>query len=117
MKALLLSNQQTRQLKKRIRPLRKLIGILRMILGSLKGYGVYAMPLAIPKGNISVSLLPSITPNLQIVTSELPGTKETIKWTQQTEGLVIQSPGTFSSDYAPSFKITFKKIDDESRIR
>ncbi|MEJ7736409.1 MAG: alpha-L-fucosidase [Chitinophagaceae bacterium] len=75
---------------------------------TMKGNIVYAMPLAIPSGKISISSLSSKNQDLKIASVELVGSIEKINWSQQPDGLIIQAPKQYPSAYAPAFKIRFK---------
>ena len=46
--------------------------------------------------------------NSKILSIELLGSKEKIEWTRTRQGLVIQLPEVFPSDYAHAFKIVLE---------
>ena len=74
-----------------------------------KGDIVYAMTLAIPVGEISISSLSSKNTDQKIASVELIGSKEKIKWSQGANGLTIQGVKEYPSLFAAAFKIKFLK--------
>ena len=75
-----------------------------------KGSTLYAIPLVIPHEKIIINSLSDKQPGLKIASVELVGSKEKIKWSQGENGLTINPVKKYSSDYAPVFKIEFKKV-------
>lgn len=73
-----------------------------------KGDILYVIPLVMPKGKISVKSLSTKEEKSKITSVNLVGSNERIKWKQEKNGLIIQPPNEYPSEYAPTFKIGFK---------
>jgi alpha-L-fucosidase len=76
-----------------------------------KGDILYAVSLAIPEKEISISSLGQKSKFLSrtIKHVNLVGSRKEIKWKQEPDALVIQLPTKIPCDYALSFKIEFEK--------
>ena len=70
---------------------------------------VYAMPLLIPKKDITIRSFSDKDPALKIASVELVGSKEKINWAQREDGLMIKAVKKYPSEYAAVFKIKFIK--------
>ena len=74
-----------------------------------KGKTLYAIPLVLPNGSITIKSLSSKDPDLKIASVELVGSKEKIKWSQGENGLTIEKVTKYPSQYAAVFEIKFIK--------
>lgn len=74
-----------------------------------KGPVLYAIPLILPQGNVIIKSLAGNDAELKIASVELVGSSEKIIWSQKKNGLIISAPKKYSSNYAPVYKIIFKK--------
>ena len=70
---------------------------------------LYAMTLAIPAGKISIKALSAKNTGKKIASVELVGSQEKLKWSQDANGLTIQSVKEYPSLYSAAFKIQFIK--------
>ncbi len=74
-----------------------------------KGKTLYAIPLLLPTGAITIKSLADKNPDLKIASVKLLGSKEKIKWLQGENGLTIESVKNYPSEYAAVFEIKFIK--------
>lgn len=74
---------------------------------TIKGNTLYAIALVIPKGNITIKSLSDKEPDLKIASVELVGSRGKVDWSQNPNGLIIDSVEKYPSDYAAVFKIEF----------
>jgi alpha-L-fucosidase len=78
---------------------------------TVKGNTLYAITLALPATNETVTIksLGRDAGNGVIAGVELVGSKERLGWKQSNNALTITNKGSFPSDNAAAFRITFKK--------
>ncbi|MEP6594547.1 MAG: alpha-L-fucosidase [Ginsengibacter sp.] len=76
-----------------------------------RGDTLYAITLALPPAGETVSIksLSSIAGNGIVVSVELIGSMQKVNWSQKKDALLIKHGGSYSSDYAAAFRISFKK--------
>lgn len=75
-----------------------------------KGDAVYAIPLVIPTGKISIKSLAKNNKDLKIESVSLVGSNEKLFWTQGENGLIINPVKKYPTEYAAVFKIKFRNF-------
>lgn len=71
-----------------------------------KGDTIYAIPLVLPTGEITVTSL-SLGPKIAAVV--LVGSKEKVIWSQNSDGLIIKPSAKYPTKYAAAYKIEIQK--------
>lgn len=74
-----------------------------------KGDTLYAIPLILPEGEITVASLSNKDPELKIASVVMLGSDEKVDWSQDPTGLIIKPATNYPCKYAAVFKVEFQK--------